>query len=505
VLSFARDVVREVIYTPTSSHSEVPKLQEAEHRKQAERIVHSATLRGSVTLVQLFEYLVAQSFQGAADSLKEYTIGLEAFGRKPDFDPRTDTIVRVQTHRLRQKLKDYYEQEGLYDLILVEIPKGQYCPVFRSRSDSKEREATSPDSFSIQDGDKSLPNGVDLPAKPSREAQVVHFWGRSPVVLVAAVVAAVVAGYFAGNLRSKAFLGAPRNEIAISGDPVKAFWAAFLGEDRAPIIAYPNAVFLLDDSNDLLRFRQGASDSRGVRVDDHLAQQFASNPKLAADAGPLYYEDGYTGTGELQGVAMLTGVFVGLGAKPIIKTSRDITPQDLQEHSVILLGSPFQNVAVGKLFADGDFSFDNPDSHREQWRAMILNAHPQNGESSSFRTERDSKTQALEADYSLISLQPGVVPEHRIAVLGGLDTTGTAGATKFMTSPEGIGSLTSALAAKGISGAKGAGLPKDIPPFQALLRVQLDKGDQVLRTELTTVHPLVRKPAAPSKGSGNPQ
>jgi hypothetical protein len=247
-----------------------------------------------------------------------------------------------------------------------------------------------------------------------------------------------------------------------------------------------------------LRFRQGASDSRGARVDEHLAQQFASNPTLVKDAGPLYYEDGYTGTGELQGVAMLTEVFAEMGVKPIIKTSRNITPEDLQEHSVILLGSPFQNVAVGKLFADGDFSFDNPDSHREQWRAMILNAHPQKDEASSYHTERDPKTQILEMDFSLISVQPGVVKGHRIAVLGGLDTKGTEGATKFMTTADGISSLTAALSGKGLIGPKGADPKSEFPYFQALLRVQLDKGDQVLRTELTSVHPLPAKSTIPA-------
>ena len=75
--------------------------------------------------------------RGNPEGLKEYTIGVEAFGRKPDFDPKTDTIVRVQTHRLRQKLKEYYGQEGLHDPILIEIPKGHYCPIFRVREDSR--------------------------------------------------------------------------------------------------------------------------------------------------------------------------------------------------------------------------------------------------------------------------------------------------------------------------------------------------------------------------------
>ena len=52
------------------------------------------------------------------------------FRRKPDFDPKTDPIVRVQVYRLRQKLKEYYELEGAQESILVEIPKGHYLPKF---------------------------------------------------------------------------------------------------------------------------------------------------------------------------------------------------------------------------------------------------------------------------------------------------------------------------------------------------------------------------------------
>ena len=52
------------------------------------------------------------------------------FRRKPDFDPKTDPIVRVQVYRLTQKLKEYYELEGAQESILVEIPKGDYLPKF---------------------------------------------------------------------------------------------------------------------------------------------------------------------------------------------------------------------------------------------------------------------------------------------------------------------------------------------------------------------------------------
>src|ERR1700739_4713969 len=107
-------------------HPEVLSAAQIEHQLQL--ILNSETLRNSATLQNLLQYLVVRAVDGCPDGPKEYTIGVEAFGRKSDFDPKTDTIVRVQTHRLRQKLKEYYGQEGLHDTVVVEIPKGKYCP-----------------------------------------------------------------------------------------------------------------------------------------------------------------------------------------------------------------------------------------------------------------------------------------------------------------------------------------------------------------------------------------
>ena len=55
---------------------------------------------------------------------------MEALGRKADFDPKIDPIVRVQSHRLRLKLREYYDLEGSGDPILIRFPKGHYVPTF---------------------------------------------------------------------------------------------------------------------------------------------------------------------------------------------------------------------------------------------------------------------------------------------------------------------------------------------------------------------------------------
>jgi hypothetical protein len=474
-----------------------------ECQRQVQRILKSATFRNSSTLQQLLQFLGTKAFEPGAETLKEYTIGVEAFGRSADFDPKTDTIVRVQIHRLRQKLTEYYESDGSRDQIILEIPKGHYVPAFQAAA-SRDKgfvgtaEATSSSMIPIPahgaqtDGKGELADGSQARREFSQRV------GRNAAIAVI-VILGFVAGFLIRGRMSDDQIGSSSRFADSSrdanNDPVKAFWSNFVGNDPAPIIAYPDAVFLLDDWNDLFRFRRGASDDRGSIVDPHLAQQFASNPALVAKAGQLYYENGYTGAGELKGVAMLSNLFGQMGVKATIKPSRDLTPDDLRQHNVILIGSPFQNVAVAQLTPPADFSFDNPDSHHEQWRAQIINAHPQANEESSYRTERDPITRALKADYCLITVEQGVVPGRYIAILGGLDTTGTEGAILFATSKQGVDDFSKVLSSPGKPSTR-----DETPLFQALVKVQLDKGYGVLGADLVALH---RMPASGGHVAGN--
>ena len=77
-------------------------------------------------------YLVKHTLEGNAEQLKEYSLGAEVFDRGESFDPRTDTIVRVQARRLRSKLGEYYDAEGQADPVVIELPKGHYVVTFRT-------------------------------------------------------------------------------------------------------------------------------------------------------------------------------------------------------------------------------------------------------------------------------------------------------------------------------------------------------------------------------------
>jgi hypothetical protein len=453
--------------------------------------MRSKVFRNAPALQRLLHYLTAAAVNGTAEQLKEYTIGSEVFGRGSGYDPKIDTVVRVEMHRPREKLREYYEADGAGDAILIDIPKGHYLPHFEIRAPS----TLGPPSRHPPEGDSSL-TGTERPeVRIAEQADGKGAAVHSPLprrkLAVAVAFLLFISGLAVGAWWGKS-VGKDRSPHASSilaaapatkpDAPVQEFWRSFLGNDTAPIIGYPDAVFLIDETNDLFRFRRGASDARGAPVDPHLARQLASNPFLVERAGPLFYEDGYTGTGELEGIALLSRLFTEMGLAATVKRCREVTIDDLKEHKVILLGSSFQNQVVAQLPWTGDFVFDDPEQHRELWRGRIVNLHPRAGERAVYRTERDPVTRVVKVDYALVTIQP-IAPGRFTAVLGGLDTTGTEGATEFATSALGVQEIMDRL--KSLGAKTGAGAP---PFFQALLRVGVDSGQDVLGVSLLAIH-----------------
>jgi hypothetical protein len=84
-------------------------------------------------LIQFLSFVVETTVNGNAGYLKETTIGVSVFGRTPDYDPKTDSVVRSQAWRLRSKLNKYYQAEGAEDPVIIDVPRGSYVPVFVRR------------------------------------------------------------------------------------------------------------------------------------------------------------------------------------------------------------------------------------------------------------------------------------------------------------------------------------------------------------------------------------
>lgn len=86
-------------------------------------------------LAKLLRYMGDKYFSGAVQDLTEYNIATEVCGRSTSsFVAGDDAIARVEVHRLRKKLRDFYENGGRNHAVHIAIPLGTYVPSFTRRA-----------------------------------------------------------------------------------------------------------------------------------------------------------------------------------------------------------------------------------------------------------------------------------------------------------------------------------------------------------------------------------
>lgn len=164
-----------------------------EARAELDAVLASTLFVRSPRLSRLLQYLCNKYLEGGTEEVKEYQIGVEVLGRPPSFDPAEDAAARVEAHRLRKRLKEYYETEGRDHALRIELPLGHYAVAFQPM-------VTEP-AVQTQDKDEARsepppapPNGV-LPAGPesSPAAKGVNYRIAALVALGVVLLAATVA------------------------------------------------------------------------------------------------------------------------------------------------------------------------------------------------------------------------------------------------------------------------------------------------------------------------
>ena len=106
---------------------------ETEQRLLVQRVLASPGFANSEALRRFLLFITEHAIGGTAENIKEQRIGAEVLGRKSDYDPAADNIVRVRAHELRQKLARYFATAGSDEPVVITIPKGTYVPAFQPR------------------------------------------------------------------------------------------------------------------------------------------------------------------------------------------------------------------------------------------------------------------------------------------------------------------------------------------------------------------------------------
>ena len=151
---------------------------EAEVRAALERVLSASLFANGGRASSLLRYLVEQTLAGGGARLKEYVVGVELFGRGDQFDPRVDTIVRVEARRLRARLDEYYSGPGAADPVRIEIPRGSYVPTFS---------AAGVPSVAAVDVEPEAASAQELAASPTPDRRPVLWVAAAALVAVVAL------------------------------------------------------------------------------------------------------------------------------------------------------------------------------------------------------------------------------------------------------------------------------------------------------------------------------
>jgi hypothetical protein len=192
------------------------------NQTQVQRIVQSKAFRTSEVHRNLLHYLAEKSLSGTADSLKEYTVGLDVFAKPASYDPRQESVVRMHVARLRQKLAEYYRTEGVDDPVIVDVPKGGFRVTFEQRE-------VAPETTSV------VAEELRSPPPSHRKEQILS------ALLVLAVVCAAALGV--ALWRQKATrVERPEDAADLASPGLQQLWGPLLRSSRPLMIclAAPN-------------------------------------------------------------------------------------------------------------------------------------------------------------------------------------------------------------------------------------------------------------------------
>src|ERR1035441_5194455 len=393
--------------------------------QQIDNIIKSHSLRGSESLCKLLQYLAKQAIDHPNAPLKEYQIATEVYGRHADFDPQSDSTIRVQAGRLRLKLAEYYANEGAADPILVKIPKGSYHLIFEARP--------------IEPQPQSVPPREASPASVA-VATVPAGWRVAFILLLAGLITSlIILGSLLWNRKlPEPAMAAP--SVTRAAGPLAAFWRPFTSGAEEPWVIFSNAAFVGRPETGM-RYYNSRQDSKSA-VYDH-----------------------YTGVGEVLAIHALDDAFGSLGRRILVKRGSLFTLDDVRNNNLIFVGSPSENLSLLDIPGTQEFVFQRVASGARQGDLSIVSKHPRPGEASTYLASASDVP--LTEDYSVVGLVPGIGSGRYVMILAGTTTFGTQGAVEFVCRQESVEKLLHAIPESTAGPTR---------PFEALVRVKIARG-----------------------------
>ena len=348
-----------------------------ETRLQVKRVLGSALFRNSQRCQALFRHVTERALAGETDALKERVLGVDVFGRAPDYDTNADPVVRGTAGEIRKKLAQYYQDPAHQGEPLIELRPGSYVPEFHAPTVAV--------------------------APPARR---LSGW-RVALITATTAVAVIGPAIFL-------FAGAQQSDL-------DRFWA--------PMMNAPGGVLFSIGQSRVYSFR---SDARQQEVEAKIRNATPPDLESSREQIPINQLvpvwDRYIALGDANCLLRLASLFEKRGKPYRIRGEATTTFSDLREQPSILIGA-FDNSWTLRLAGEMRYTF------YKDFQGLEIVRDREHPEKTDWKLINSWPYWNIDADYAIVSRVLDRSTDRVVVVAAGITHFGTAGAGDFLSQP----------------------------------------------------------------------
>jgi hypothetical protein len=354
--------------------------------EQLDRLVGNPYFHHSKRYPSFLKFIVVETLAGRAENLKERTLGIEVFGREPDYDTTNDPIVRVTAAEIRKRIAQYYQEPGHEGEIRLSLPSGSYIPHFtKPASDTVSTAEPTP-----EPEPEELPKPAVVTAEPNLVPATGSFVPRK--LLVVTVVAALL------------IVSAALWQIFRSS-PIDDFWRPFVTSD------YPVLFCIADQSHfSTITLRDAADPQRQSVLEDRMITV------IIDDVSPL---------------VDIAGMLQVHRKSYQVKGEAATTLTDLRQGPTVLIGA-FDNSWTLRVTGPLRFHFAN---NAEMSKFWIEDRQDPSRKNWLLDRTVQQKTGTYK-DYAIVARFTDPDTDRPVVAAAGLARGGTVAAGEFLVSPQ---------------------------------------------------------------------
>jgi hypothetical protein len=414
----------------------------AQKQMALEAVLASQAFARTQQLKDFLRYVCHEEMAGRGDALTEYLIGIEALGRRKDFSPLEDTIVRNRAYALRQRLDEYYRGEGQAEPVRIDLPRGSYCPRYAvldtQPADTKAdtRALTHADTKADAKADTTaitvLAAAVAEPAARRRFA--ASAWG---VALASGIAGLVLGGLIAWSWTKSDVLTATNAPGVSIGAAFDRYWGPLVHRDANAVVA------VVAPAHAMLRPVEGPPPTRMRPPVPELERWFRETSRLPVSERARIHLYPYWNAplwGDAVAASRVIGMLSRAGSSYEMQPERVMSLHALRGRNAVLVGNPEFSGIIAHFLNAAAYTIRYDSSERD-WGIV-----PAAADAKGHRLFSGSGTGTGPeySVYGLITVLPSEGTEGaeaRTVILSGLGSAGTQAAAEFFTSEQSLAIL----------------------------------------------------------------